>query len=203
MNVYLLSVLMLVVGYLLGSLNFSIIFTRLFAKTDVRDHGSGNAGFTNTMRTAGKGAAALVFLCDALKVAAAILLAWALSDEMLPVYAAALGGVLGHNFPLYYHFKGGKGIVVSITAIFMINWHIGLVVLAGFLVVLLLSGYVSLGSIAGAVVLPIATLFMARGDWALFAFFLLIALFAIFMHRSNIKRLLNGTESNIRRKRNG
>ena len=203
MNQYILSVITLVVGYLLGSLSFSIIFTRLFANTDVRDHGSGNAGFTNTMRTAGKKAAILVFLCDALKVALAIMLAWALSDEVLPVYAAAFGGVLGHNFPLYYHFRGGKGIVVSITAIFMINWQIGLVVLAGFLVAFLLFGYVSLGSITGAAVLPIATAFIERGNWKLLALFLLMSALAIFMHRGNIKRLLEGTESNVRRKKNG
>ena len=106
-------ILMLLIGYLLGSLNFSIIFTKLFAKTDVREHGSGNAGFTNTIRTAGKKVGILVFVCDALKAIVAILIAvavasWFPFDGYVQYgrYAAALGAVLGHNFPLYYGFRG-------------------------------------------------------------------------------------------------
>lgn len=206
-------ILMLVIGYLLGSLSFSIIFTKIFANTDVRKHGSGNAGFTNTMRTAGKKAAILVFICDALKAIAAILIAVFVSRSMSDAmyaeyfkYAAALGAVLGHNFPLYYGFKGGKGIVVSIAIIFSINWVSGFLTLGAFLIVFLTTGYVSLASITGAVVVATSTFLMCFlnlfGVGLVQALFMLaLAILAIYMHRANIKRLLNGTESSFKKKK--
>lgn len=205
--------LLLIIGYLLGSLNFSIIFTKLFADTDVREHGSGNAGFTNTLRTAGKKAAVLVFVFDALKAVAAILIAYVFLrylpfDGMVEYckYAAALGVVLGHNFPLYYGFKGGKGVVVSIAIIFSLNWISGCFVLGMFLVVFLISGYVSLGSLSGAVTLVAATavmyIFDIHGvDVVQLIFMTVLAILSFYMHRGNIKRLLNGTENGFKNKK--
>ena len=206
-------VLLLIVGYLLGSLNFSIIFTKIFANTDVRNHGSSNAGFTNTLRTAGKKVAILVFICDALKAIAAILVA-VFVEKYLPFdnlveygrYAAALGAVLGHNFPLYYGFKGGKGIVVSIAIIFSLNWITGLFVLGMFLVMFLLTGYVSLGSLVGAVTTAVATAVMYvfninNTDAVQLALMIILATLAFYMHRANIQRLLNGTESSFKKKK--
>ena len=210
--------LFLAAGYLLGSISPSIVFTRLFAKTDVRQHGSGNAGFTNTLRAAGKGAAALVFVCDALKALAAVLLAQFLAPHFTAPewalfcrYAAAAGAVLGHNFPLYYGFRGGKGIVVSITIIFAFNWIAGLIVLGSFLVVFLLTGYVSLSSLTGAAALVVSSAAMAcigglrangiAADWMQFLFFLFLSVLAVWMHRANIRRLLNGTEGSFKKKR--
>ncbi len=206
-------VLMLIIGYLLGSLNFSIIFTKIFANTDVRDHGSGNAGFTNTIRTAGKKVGILVFVCDALKAIAAILIAVAVAHR-LPFdgyvqygrYAAALGAVLGHNFPLYYGFRGGKGIVVSIAVIFSINWITGIFTLGLFLAVFFATGYVSLGSLTGAVTVAVCSIVMYIFGWAgvdgvqaiLMTF---MGILAFYMHRANIKRLLNGTESSFKKKK--
>lgn len=205
--------LLLIIGYLLGSLNFSIIFTKLFADTDVREHGSGNAGFTNTLRTAGKKAAVLVFVFDALKAVAAILIAYVF-QRYLPFdrvveyckYAAALGVVLGHNFPLYYGFKGGKGVVVSIAIIFSLNWISGCFVLGMFLVIFLISGYVSLGSLSGAVTLVAATavmyIFDIHGvDVVQLIFMTVLAILSFYMHRGNIKRLLNGTENGFKNKK--
>lgn len=206
-------VLLLIVGYLLGSLNFSIIFTKIFANTDVRNHGSGNAGFTNTLRTAGKKVAILVFVCDALKAIAAILVAVAVEkycpfDNLVEYgkYAASLGAVLGHNFPLYYGFKGGKGIVVSIAIIFSLNWITGLFVLGMFLVMFLLTGYVSLGSLVGAATTAIATAVMYvfdinSTDAVQLVLMIVLAILAFYMHRANIKRLLNGTESSFKKKK--
>ena len=205
--------LMLVVGYLLGSLNFSIIFTKFFAKTDVRDHGSGNAGFTNTIRTAGKKVGILVFICDALKAVVAILVAMAVA-KWLPFdnfvqygkFAAALGAVLGHNFPVYYGFRGGKGIVVSIAVIYTLNWITGCFTLGAFLIVFAITGIVSVSSLTGAVTVIISTLVMYLNGWAGVEVAQLILMsvmgvLAFYMHRANIKRLLNGTESSFKKKK--
>lgn len=206
-------VLTLVIGYLLGSINFSIIFTQIFAKTDVREHGSGNAGFTNTLRTAGKKAAVIVFVCDALKAVVAILIA-VLINRFIPFdpftqygkYTAALGVVLGHNFPVYYGFKGGKGIVVSIAILFSINWITACFVLGVFLILFFATGFVSLGSVAGAVTVIVCTsvmyaLNLAGVDAAQLALMFALGFLAIYMHRTNIKRLLDGTESSFKKKR--
>lgn len=206
-------VLMLIVGYLLGSLSFSIIFTKIFAKTDVRDHGSGNAGFTNTIRTAGKKVGILVFICDALKAVVAILIAMAVA-KWLPFdnyvqygkFAAALGAVLGHNFPLYYGFRGGKGIVVSIAIIYSLNWITGCFTLGAFLVVFAITGIVSLSSLTGAAAVMITTLVMYLNGWAgvevvQLVLMLVMGVLAFYMHRANIKRLLNGTESSFKKKK--
>lgn len=206
-------VLMLIVGYLLGSLNFSIIFTKIFAKTDVRDHGSGNAGFTNTIRTAGKKVGILVFICDALKAVAAILIAvavakWYPFDGLVQYgkYAAALGAVLGHNFPLYYGFRGGKGIVVSIAVVFSLNWITGLLTIGAFLIVFFATGYVSASSLTGAATVVISTIVMyifgrAGVDEAQLILMIVMGILAFYMHRANIKRLMNGTESSFKKKK--
>lgn len=206
-------VLMLVVGYLLGSLSFSIIFTKIFAKTDVREHGSGNAGFTNTVRTAGKKVGILVFICDALKAVVAILIAmavakWAPFDGLVQYgkYAAALGAVLGHNFPLYYGFRGGKGIVVSIAIIFSLNWITGIITLGAFLVVFGITGIVSLSSLTGSVAVIISTAVMYIFSWAgvdavQLVLMSVMGVLAFYMHRANIKRLMNGTESSFKKKK--
>lgn len=203
--------LMLVVGYLLGSLNFSIIFTKIFAKTDVRDHGSGNAGFTNTIRTAGKKVGILVFISDALKAIAAILIAIAV-EKWFPVdglvqygkYAASLGAVLGHNFPLYYGFRGGKGIVVSISVVFMLNWITGLFTLGAFLIVFAITGIVSISSLTGAATVVVCTAvmyFMGMVDGVQLVLMIVLGILAFYMHRANIKRLMNGTESSFKKKK--
>ena len=206
-------VLMLVIGYLLGSLNFSIIFTKIFAKTDVREHGSGNAGFTNTIRTAGKKVGILVFVCDALKAIVAILVSlavvkWIPFDEYVQYgkYAAALGAVLGHNFPLYYGFRGGKGIVVSIAIIYSLNWISGCITLGSFLIVFAITGIVSISSLTGAAAVMIGTLVMFLNGWAgvdavQLGLMVVMGVLAFYMHRANIKRLLNGTESSFKKKK--
>ena len=205
--------LMLIVGYLLGSLNFSILFTKIFAKTDVRDHGSGNAGFTNTIRTAGKKVGILVFVCDALKAVVAILIAMAVAkwlpfDSLVQYgkYAAALGAVLGHNFPVYYGFRGGKGIVVSIAIIYSLNWITGCFTLGMFLLVFFITGIVSLSSLTGAATVIISTVVMYAFGWAgvdavQLALMIIMGILAFYMHRANIKRLLNGTESSFKKKK--
>ncbi len=211
------------VGYLIGSVNLSIILSKLMGKGDIREQGSGNAGTTNTLRVLGKGPAALVLIFDICKAVIAILLAkgiFAISGvEMftllgdtatlnvtyeLGILLAALGAILGHNYPIYYGFKGGKGIATSLGALLMIEWQIGLVCLVFALVLMISSRMVSLGSICAAILYPVlvwimgsafGTSFKARMIYTIFA--VLVAALAIYRHRTNITRLLNGTENKL------
>lgn len=165
---------------------------------DIRNHGSGNAGATNALRTLGKKGALIVLLGDALKAALAIILARVISqNNNTATYIAALGTVLGHNFPIYFGFRGGKGIVVSLVSILFADWKIGLVVALVSILIMALSKYVSLGSVSGAVLFVIfAFVFHSESpDFIVFAF--MLAFLAIYMHRSNIIRLINKTENKI------
>lgn len=192
-----------VAAYLLGSINSSIIVGRLFGLEDIRKHGSGNAGATNTLRTLGKKAAALTVLGDALKGILAILLARIVGGADVCMYAAGLCVVLGHNFPIYFGFKGGKGILTSAAVIFMLDWRIGLAVLVISLAVMAVSKYVSLGSITGAVLFPVAVFVLHRGDYIFFVFAVIMGLLAVIRHRQNIKRLISGTENKLGSKKAG
>ena len=166
-------VLIGVIAYLLGSVNSSIIVGR-FYKIDIREHGSGNAGLTNTLRTLGKKAAAFVLIGDVLKGVLAILIArllaptaiintFNINGHIIPVekqftdLAMQIAGVLviiGNIFPVFYKFKGGKGVLTSITVIFMVSWQVGLACLLVFVVVVALTRYVSLGSVLAAFSFP-------------------------------------------------
>lgn len=192
-----------VLAYLLGSVNTSIIVSACMG-TDVRKSGSGNAGATNTLRTLGKVPAIIVVLGDAVKGILAILLARLLTrlipvagDIRLPEYAAALCVVLGHNFPIYFGFKGGKGILTSLFVVFMLDWRIGLIVLAISVIVIASTRFVSLGSCIGAVVFPVCVWLFHPGEWYFIALAVVMAALAVFMHRKNIGRLMKGTESKL------
>ncbi len=197
-------ILVALVSYLIGSISFSVIFTKKIAGFDVRDKGSGNAGSTNVLRTAGKGVAALTLVCDILKGVVAILLAWGISaiDGVTnPEYLVQLAGlmvVIGHTFPIFFKFKGGKGVATSLGIILLINWQIGLICLVFAIILMLLTRMVSLGSVAAAILFPVLTLFITDnyivpGDYKIFG--ILLGIFVCFNHRSNIKRLLKGTEN--------
>ncbi|MBE7031281.1 MAG: glycerol-3-phosphate 1-O-acyltransferase PlsY [Ruminococcaceae bacterium] len=188
------------IAYLLGSINTSILVSRAMGAGDIRKSGSGNAGATNTLRTLGKKAALFVVLGDALKGIAAIVIARLItSDDMgaLPEYAAALFVVLGHNFPLYFGFKGGKGILTSLFVILMLDWRIGLIVAVISVAVIALSKYVSLGSMTGSALFPLLVLAFHWGNWWFAGLAVIMGALAIYMHRTNIKRLINGTESKL------
>jgi glycerol-3-phosphate acyltransferase PlsY len=201
------------VAYLLGSINFAIIITKIFAKKDIRDFGSGNAGMTNVLRTLGKGPAALTLVGDFSKGIVAVLLGKLIFSFIGGTEGILFGGyisaffvMLGHLFPLYYKFKGGKGILVCAGAILIIDPLVLAIVLSIFIIFVVISRYVSLGSIAAAVSFPIATFCLAliRQSNTIFQdsfMALTIAAIIIFMHRGNIKRLLNGTESRLGKKK--
>lgn len=197
-----------IAGYLLGSINFAIIITKIFSKKDIRDFGSGNAGMTNVLRTLGKGPAALTLLGDLGKGILAVVLGnlffQYIAGETTSLYGAYIGGfcaLLGHIYPLYYRFKGGKGMLVSAGILLVIDPAICLICLGMFFLIVLLSRIVSLASIITAITYPIATLIMrilvqASAQRILWETVLsaLIGCIIIFMHRDNIKRLMNGTE---------
>lgn len=191
-------------GYLFGCINFSIILTKLLEKKDVRDYGSGNAGFTNTLRNFRLRTAVLVFIGDALKAVCAILLAMLIMpDSQMAVFAASMGTILGHNFPAFYKFKGGKGVLVSTVAIFFTDFRIGLIIFAVCVLIMFITGYVSLGSIIGAVAFPILTIIFHPTQPSYIIFAVIVGALGVFMHRHNIKRLLAGEENCFRRKNNG
>jgi len=195
-------ILMFIIAYLLGGLNFSILLSKLIAKKDIRELGSGNAGFTNTLRNFGKGTAALVLIGDALKAVVAILIARYLSSDQYMVFAAGLGAILGHNFPVYYGFKGGKGILTSAAVVFMIDPRAGLFLVVTCVSVMFITRYVSVGSILGCIAFPVSIYILNPTNTPLFIFALLVSGLALFMHRENIKRLINGTENRFGRKKN-
>lgn len=204
-------ILMAIVAYLIGSVNFSIIFSKKFAGFDVREKGSGNAGTTNMLRSAGKGLAALTLVCDILKGVVSILLAYLigkLSSETYPeivVQVAGIFTVLGHTFPVYFGFKGGKGVATSLGILLLINWQIGLICLVFALLIMIFTRTVSIGSIMAAVLFPVLTIFMAAdetshyivkdGNYVIFG--ILMAVIVIFNHRSNLIRIMKGEENKV------
>lgn len=194
-----------IVAYLIGSVSSAIIVGRVMTGEDIRKKGSGNAGATNTLRTLGKKAAAIVTVCDCLKAVVAILIAKLVAYlagmdgyfSDVAVYTAGIGAALGHNFPVYFGFKGGKGILVSMVAMLFADWRIGLAVMVVAILIMAVTRYVSLGSVLGAVLLVVLALIFRMGDTPYIVFCVICAALAVFMHRSNIKRLLSGTENKL------
>ena len=200
-----------VIAYAIGSISFSVIISKKMAGFDVREKGSGNAGTTNILRNVGKKAAAITLLCDVLKGTVAILLAIIIGKAnsqlsvALLVQIAAIFVVVGHTFPIFFGFKGGKGVATSLGVLLMTNWKIGLICLIFALVVMAISKMVSLGSISAAILYPILTIFITDSylvggkvtHFSYIVFSLVLALLVIFNHRTNVKRLIRGEENKL------
>ena len=186
-----------IIPYLLGSINSAILISRIFYGEDIRTHGSGNAGTTNMLRTYGKGAALGTLLGDMLKTAFAVVLASFMMSVHLGGWLAGLFCIFGHVFPLYYHFKGGKGVLCAATAIAFLAPFVFLIMLAIFIGIVAMTKYVSLGSMTAAFFLPIlvSSIQPLGGINGLVS--VVIALFVIWCHRENIKRIQNRTESKL------
>lgn len=195
-------ILVALVAYLIGSINFAIIFSKKFAGFDVREKGSKNAGTTNVLRTVGKGAAALTLICDILKGVVAVLIAmlaaniWKDTDTVVLKYLAGLFAIIGHTFPVYYGFKGGKGVATSLGVLLIVNPQIGIICLSFALIIMIATRLVSLGSILAATLFPILTIFMTD-NFGGKVISILIGVLVIFNHRTNIKRLKDGTENKL------
>lgn len=205
-------IVMLLIAYVIGSINFSVIFSKKFAGFDVREKGSGNAGSTNMLRSVGKGAAALTLICDILKGVVAISIAIILgnmfkdTNKELLVQIAGIAVVIGHTFPIFFGFKGGKGVATSLGILLMSNWQIGLICLVFALILMILTRMVSLGSCAAAVLFPVLTLFIndnytvlteGKNGTTYFIYSLILAIIVLFNHRSNIKRIITGKENKL------
>lgn len=193
-----------IVAYVIGSINFAVIFSRKFAGFDVREKGSKNAGTTNVLRTVGKKVAALTLLCDILKGVVAILVAnlaqvmWNGFDITTLKYIAGFMVILGHTFPIFFEFRGGKGVATAIGVLLMLNWKIGLICLTFGILIIAFSKMVSLGSISAAILFPVLTIFMQEEfKFVVVLFSTLIALLVVFNHRSNIKRIKEGKENKL------
>lgn len=198
----------LIVGYLFGGFQTAIIIGRLKG-LDIRSHGSGNAGATNALRVLGPKAALIVFIGDMLKAVIGIIVASLIFrpssgiDPLLISTYAGLGAILGHNWPIYFRFKGGKGIAVSITTLAMIDYRIAIVAGIAFLAAVVFTRYVSLGSILLTLSAPIMMFVLHRNSPDFIEAIILITIIpalAIFQHRANIARLINGTESKLGQK---
>ena len=201
-----------IIAYLIGSINFSILISKKKAGYDIRQKGSGNAGTTNMLRNLGKKYAAITLICDVLKgvvaIGIAIIVGNILGDtnKALLVQIAGVAVVIGHTFPIFFGFKGGKGVATSLGILLMTNWQLGLICLVFALVLMALTRVVSMGSIAAAILYPVLTLFVGGGHYIVessglgngyFIYSVILAIIVIFNHRENIKRILSGTENKI------
>ena len=202
-------IIIAIIAYAIGSINFSVIISKKMAGFDVREKGSGNAGTTNMLRSVGKKAAAITLLCDVLKGVVAIgiaLIAGSIVknvDKAVLVQIAGILVVVGHTFPIFFEFKGGKGVATSLGVIMMINWKIGLICLVFALAIMAFSRMVSMGSVGAAILFPVLTLFIntnfivEASGMKYFIFSVILAAIVIFNHRANIKRIANGTENKL------
>ena len=205
-------ILMAIIAYAIGSVNFSIIFSKKFAGFDVREKGSGNAGSTNMLRSVGKGAAALTLICDVIKGVVAIGIAILFgnmvqdSNKELLLQIAGIMVILGHTYPVFFGFKGGKGVATSLGVLLLSNWQIGLICLVFALAMMALTRMVSLGSCTAAVLFPVLTLFINQHYTVLtegksgnvyFIYSVILAAIVLFNHRENIKRIYEGTENRL------
>ena len=182
-----------VAAYLLGSLSGAIIGSRVAHKTDIRKYGSGNAGVTNTLRTFGWKAAIFVGVIDMGKALLALLLGRYLLGDM----GVIVGGgcvALGHAFPLYYGFKGGKCVMSSAIILLFVDWRVFIVCIGLFAILAVSTKVVAIGSLAAAALAPFATWFFLPDNKPYIVFTACMAVFVIFLHRKNIQRLLRGEE---------
>ena len=184
-------------SYFLGCFNGAVIVSKYILRDDVRNHGSGNAGLTNFHRTFGGGLTFVVILCDVLKAVIAVLLgSWLFAwDPLLGKYFAGLFCLLGHMFPCMFKFKGGKGILSGGTIALMIDWRVALVVWGGFLILTILTKYVSLGSLWAGASFPFISWYVYRDTRVLLPLAAACGILVVWGHRANIVRLLEGTEN--------
>ena len=221
----------MIIAYLIGSFNPAIVITRLKTGKDIRTMGSGNAGFTNVLRSVGKGPAIATIALDYLKGTVGVLIGWwifsqlTVTNEVSPTeyviygrYLAGLFVILGHSFPIYYGFKGGKSVVTANALMLVVDWRVFLMILGTFLIIFFLTKLISLGSIICAALYPVYTALityfcdylpnLGTENELRFRFVLIstacafvVGALVIFRHKDNLKRLINGEEKRIKAKK--
>lgn len=191
--------LTLLVSYLLGCFNGSVMTSHFIIRDDVRQHGSGNAGLTNFYRTYGARYALCVIVCDMGKTVLACLIGgylmhWVVGDWTLGLLIAGIGCELGHMFPVFFGLRGGKGILPGGVLVLLLDWRVALIAWGLFAVLWLTTRYVSLGSVAATASMPVSVFFLLGHNWLYTVLSAAIAALVIWCHRGNIQRLLSGTE---------
>lgn len=191
--------LTLLVSYLLGCFNGSVMTSHFIIRDDVRQHGSGNAGLTNFYRTYGARYALCVIICDMGKTVLACLIGgylmhWVAGDWTLGLLIAGIGCELGHMFPVFFGLRGGKGILSGGVLVLLLDWRVALIAWGLFAVLWLTTRYVSLGSIAATASMPVSVFLLMGHNWLYTVLSAAIAALVIWCHRGNIQRLLSGTE---------
>ena len=188
-------IIIAVIAYAIGSINFSVLISKNIAGFDVREKGSGNAGSTNVLRAVGIKAAVITLICDILKGIVAILIAVLIgnivgnTDRALLVQIAGILVVIGHTFPIFFQFKGGKGVATSLGVLLITNWKIGLICLIFALVIIIITKMVSMGSMGAAILFPVLTIFIGDSfivpatGFKYLIFSIILAVFVIFNHR--------------------
>lgn len=199
MSVVFTVALTLLVSYLLGCFNGSVMTSHFIIRDDVRQHGSGNAGLTNFYRTYGARYALCVIICDMGKTVLACLIGgylmhWVVGDWTLGLLIAGLGCELGHMFPVFFGLRGGKGILSGGVLVLLLDWRVALIAWGLFAVLWLTTRYVSLGSIAATASMPVSVFLLMGHNWLYTVLSAAIAALVIWCHRGNIQRLLTGTE---------
>jgi len=190
-------ILTIVIGYLLGSISTGVVISKMFANTDIRSQGSGNAGTTNMLRILGRKLALLTFVGDMLKGIIAVFIGKALVGGDLGGVLGVVGAVLGHYYPLYFGFKGGKGIATSFGSLLFVFPIQALLAFSVFLILVAVTHYVSVGSIAAAFTLPMLVILTHPENVPVCIITACIGVSVIWRHRANIKRLLSHTESKL------
>lgn len=199
MSVVFTVALTLLVSYLLGCFNGSVMTSHFIIRDDVRQHGSGNAGLTNFYRTYGARYALCVIVCDMGKIVLACLIGgylmhWVVGDWTLGLLIAGIGCELGHMFPVFFGLRGGKGILSGGVLVLLLDWRVALIAWGLFAVLWLTTRYVSLGSIAATASMPVSVFLLMGHNWLYTVLSAAIAALVIWCHRGNIQRLLTGTE---------
>ncbi|MCL0063563.1 glycerol-3-phosphate 1-O-acyltransferase PlsY [Peptococcaceae bacterium] len=190
-------ILILLISYLIGSIPFGYLLARYIYGIDIRQHGSGNIGATNVYRTLGKVQGIIVLMLDAGKGVLAVLIARSVAGDDISQVAAAMGVILGHAYPVFLKFKGGKVVATGAGVIFTFSPIAGLIALFLFILSVAVTKYVSVGSMTAAISIPISFYVLdMKLPYLIFA--VLVAVFVIYKHHTNIKRLLSGTEHKIK-----
>ena len=180
-----------IISYLMGSIPFGFILTKIFLKKDIREIGSGNIGATNALRTGNKSVGYATLILDILKAIAPIIYVKIFYQEYL--YVASLCAFLGHVFPVWLKFKGGKGVATYVGILFALNIYFGIIFIISWFIIFFISKYSSLSSLVGAASIPIYLLILAQFDQVIFFTIMFVLIF--FTHRENIKRLKNKEET--------